>query len=155
MSRANYAEASIYNFVSVKAAPDAFAGGTANARGDHDGATSGVTTIFTVTGDVLVRVFGVCTTDLTGASATLELGVADDPDLLIAQTTATGIDANDIWCDASPTYCDTLASVTGPYVIVNGQDIVETTATASITAGQIYYVCLWRPLSPDGKVVAA
>lgn len=148
--------AALDSFNSVKCAPTAFAGGTANARGDNGG-TSDPLTLFTVTGDVLVRVFGVCTVDLVSAGGgTLEVGVTGNTAALIAQTTATDIDANDIWNDAAPTVgTDTLANLTGPHIIVNGLDIIETVGTADITAGQIYYVCLWRPLSPDGSVVSA
>ena len=136
------------------ASPDAFAGETTDARGDVGGAN--VTyTLFKVNGEVLVRIFGVCTTDLAGA-ATLEVGVSGNTAKLIAQTTATSIDANDIWNDATPTAVglDTLAAVTGPYLIVNGADIIETTASANITSGQIYYVCLWRPITPGSNVIA-
>ncbi len=140
----------------VKVAPSAFLGGTTDSRGDHDGATSGVTTLYTVTGDVLVRIFGICTVQLAGGSATLKVGVTGNESLLIAQTTATDIIANELWVDNTPTTIGgTLASVLGPYVIPNGLNIIETTATAAITSGQIYYICLWRSLSPNGKVVAA
>ena len=135
--------------------PTAFLGGTTDARGDKDGANSAFT-LFNVTGDVLVRIFGVCTVDLVGA-ATLEVGVSGNTAGLIAQVAnATTVDANDIYNDATPAVgVDTLASVLGPYVIVNGLDIIETTAVADITAGNVYYVALWRPLSDDGFVAAA
>ena len=135
--------------------PTAFLGGTANARGDKDG-TNAAFTLFNVTGDVLVRMFGVCTVDLVGA-ATLEVGVSGNTAALLAQVAdATAIDANDIYNDATPAVgTDTLANITGPFVVVNGLDIIETTATADITAGNIYYVCLWRPLSNDGLVESA
>lgn len=139
-----------------KCAPTAFAGGTTNARGDNDG-TSDPFTLFTVTGDVLVRIFGVCTVDLvSGGGGTLEVGVTGNTAGLIAQTTATDIDASDLWSDSTPTVrVDTLASVLGPYIVANGADIIETVGTADITAGNVYYICLWRPLSPDGNVVSA
>lgn len=139
----------IDSFGTAISAPTAFAGGTANSRGD-DGGTSDPFTLFTVTGDVLVRIFGVCTTLLAGATATLEVGVTGNTAALIALTTATEIDANELWNDTTPGVgTDTLANITGPHVIVNGLDIIETVATADITSGQIYYVCLWRPLSRD------
>lgn len=131
--------------------PPAFAGGTTNARG-NDGGTNDPFTLFTVTGDVLVRMWGVCTTLLDGATATLEVGIAGNTALLIAQTTATDIDANEIWNDTTPAIGDTLANITGPFVIPNGLDIIETVATTSITSGNIYYVCLWRPLTNDGDI---
>ncbi len=143
--------------------PTAFVGGTSNARGDKDG-TDAAHTLFTVTGDVLVRMWGVCTVDVASTTGTLEVGITGNTALLIAQTTASGIDVNEIWNDATPAIGDTLANITGPFIIPNGLDIIETCATADITAGNIYYICLWRPLSMvsnsageslKGNVVAA
>lgn len=137
-----------------KASPSAFAGGTTDARGDDGGANDPLT-LFTVTGDVLVRMIGVCTTDLASAGGgTLSVGVTGNTALLLALTTATAIDENELWNDASPAIGDTLANVTGPFVLTNGSDIIETVGTADITSGQIYYICLWRKLSQDGKVEA-
>jgi len=152
MIDASFGPAPLDNFKIARAEPSAFAGATTAARGDKDTA-SGAYTIFTVTGDVLVRVWGVCTTGLAGASGTLELGVTGNTAYLIAQTTATNITANKIWSDSSPSIGDTLASVLGPFIVPNGLDIIETTKTTDLSAGQIYYLCLWRALSSDGSVV--
>ena len=85
----------IESYEVVTATPGAFVGGTADARGDHDG-TSDPTTLFTVTGDVLVRIYGVCTTTLVGA-ATIEVGVTGNTAELLAQVAnATTIAAGDI-----------------------------------------------------------
>lgn len=133
--------------------PSAFAGGTTNARGDKDG-TNASKTIFTVTGDVLVRIFGVCTVDLVGNSATLEVGVSGNTAALIAQETATDIDAGGIYLSATQVAgAVALSTLPGPFIVTNGLDILEKTTTADITAGQIYYVCLWRPLTPGSTVV--
>lgn len=142
------------SFNVVKASPGAFIGGTADARGDYDG-TSNPTTLFTVTGDVVVRVIGVCTTNLAGATATLEVGTTKSTASIIAQTTGTDIDANELWHDASPDTNVEAATVAAAKFVVGGADIIETIGTANLTAGEIYYICLWRPISPDGNVVAA
>jgi len=137
-----------------KSTPSAFAGETANARGDKDG-TKATMKIFTVTGDVLVRIFGVCTTTLVGAG-TLEVGVTGNTAALIAQiVNATDLVANEIYNDATPTEVGAglLSSVLGPYIVANGLDINEKVGTADITAGQVYYICIWRPISEDGNVV--
>ena len=139
---------------SVKSDPGTFAGGTTDARGDDAGAKDGGA-IFTVTGEVLVRIFGVCTTLLAGASATIAVGVTGNTAALLALTTATDIDANELWNDTTPGVgTDTLANITGPHVIVSGLNILETIATANITSGELHYICMWSPLSPDGNVVA-
>jgi len=134
--------------------PSAFLGGTTNARGD-DGGTADPKTLFAVTGDVLVRVFGVCTVNLVSAGAgTLEVGVPGNTAVLIAQEVATEIDANGIYLSATQVLAAVaFASVPGPFLIVNGNDIIETVGTSDITAGQIYYICLWRPLTPSSTVV--
>ena len=134
--------------------PAAFAGGTENSRGDQSG-TGNPLTLFTVTGDVIVRVFGVCTVDLVGAAGTLEVGTTKSTAGILAQTTGTDLDANELWHDASPDTDTEAATVAPAKFIVNGGDIIETVGTADITAGQVYYVCLWRPVSPGSTVVAA
>jgi len=134
--------------------PSDFLGGTSNARGDKDG-TNATFTLFTVTGDVLVRIFGVCTTTIVGAG-TLEVGVEGNVAGLIARIAdATDLVANEIWNDASPTEVGVglLASVLGPYLIVNGNNIIETVGTADLTAGQVYYVCLWKPVTNGSNLV--
>lgn len=129
-----------------------FAGGTLNARGDQDG-TGNPATLFTVTGTVMAVVFGHCTTNLDGASATLEVGVTNNTAAIIAQTTATDIDAGEVWRDTGPAVG--VETLNDPLVIVGGADIIETVGTANITAGVITYYCIWYPLSADGNVVAA
>ena len=137
------------------AKPSAFDGATAGARGNDGGALDPLT-LFTVTGDVIVRIFGICTTLLAGATATLSVGVAGNTAGLIALTTATDIDADEIWNDATPVLgVELLSNILGPYLVINGLDINEYVATENITSGQIYYVCFWRPLSGDGKVVGS
>jgi hypothetical protein len=131
-----------------------FAGGTTNAIGDHDG-TGDPFTIFTVTGHVLVRVLAIVETDLAGASATLEVGVTGDTANLIAQSTATDIDASEIWHDATPDSADELSSVLAEKIIANGKDIIGTVGTANITSGAIRFMAYYYPLSEGASVVPA
>lgn len=127
-----------------------FAGGTTNAAGDVDG-TGNPRTLFTVTGVVMVSLFAVCSVDLAGATATLEVGCTGATAALIAQTTATDIDANDIWRDATPAV---RAEVLNDPSVVIG-NIIETVGTANITAGGLTYYAIWWPVSADGNLVAA
>lgn len=112
----------------------------------------GATTLFTVTGDVVVRIFAKCTADLTGAGATLEVGISGNTAALIAQTTGTGIDSGEIWQDASPA---TVESLAGQFTLVGGTDIIQTIGTNPVDAGTLTFYCLWTPLSSDGSVTAA
>jgi len=132
-----------------------FAGATANDPGDYTGGTGNPATLFTVTGDVILRVIAICKTSLTGSSATLEVGVSGDTAAIIAQTTATTIDANEVWHDATSDATKELDSVSAAWIISNGQDVIQTAATANIDTGVIAYYCQFRPLSEDGNVVAA
>ena len=114
-------------------------------------------TIFTVTGDVIVRVFGVCDVALTsGGVATIELGVSGNTAVLLAQATATDLILNEIWHDASPTTTVEQVNLTGrDFIVTGGQDVILTIGTADLTAGDVDFYALWIPLSTDGNVVAA
>jgi len=143
------------SFNVAKCSPPAFTGGTANTRGD-DGGTNDPYTLFAVTGEVLVGIFGVCTTDLvSGGGGTLEVGVTGNTAALIPQTTATAIDVNEIWLDTTPSLGIDVSDALTYNFIVNGLDITESVGTADITAGQIYYICLWRPVSNNGNLTPA
>lgn len=126
-----------------------FDGGTLNGVGDISG-TNNPATIFTVTGEVAIKLLAVCTTDLVGATATVEVGTALSTAALIAQTTATDIDANEIWHDATPDASVELFSVLAENIVA--QDVELLGATADITAGVIKFICLWKPLSADASV---
>lgn len=123
-----------------------------NDNGDFNG-TGNPQTLFTVTGTVLLRILAVCEVDLTSSSGTLEIGSALSTAALIAQTTASAIDANEIWHDATPDNSVEATTVLTQKIV--NQDVVQTVATADISAGRIKYIALWYPLSADGNVVAA
>lgn len=126
-----------------------FAGGTTDAIGD-DGGANDPFTIFTVTGDVMVYVFGVVKTTLVGA-ATLEVGVIGSTASLIAQVAdATTIAVNEGWHDATSVLAEGFTPQI--HIIGGGLDVIGTVGTADITAGVIDFFCFWRPLSSDGLV---
>lgn len=133
--------------------PPAFTGATSNTRGDKDGSLA-TYPLFTVTGDVFVRIWGVCTVALEGASGTIEVGVAGNTASLIAQETITDIEINSIYLSATQVIgAVSVATIPGPFVIVNGLDIIETVKTTDVSEGNIYYICLWRPVS-EGRTGA-
>lgn len=123
------------------------------------GANATETDIFDVTGEVIIVVLiPYCTTNLDESAGTpsLELGVNNDPNLFIAATTATAIDADDFWVDASPT------EVGGVAIPAALKDIAITDnisclvgGTNHISAGVIEYTVYWLPISTDGLVVPA
>lgn len=115
------------------------------------GAT-GATTLFTVTGVVAVRLFGVVSgTDVTG-SGTIEAGISGNTAALLAQTTGTALDVGEIWIDNAPATVEALPSLN---ILAAGTDIIQTIATDTLNAGTLTYYCLWFPISTDGNVVAA
>ena len=147
---------SLDSFDILKAEPSAFIGGTTNGRGDENG-TGNPLTLFTVTGEVLVGVYGVCTDGLTSAGgATIGVGTTSNANAIIASTTATDIDTSEVWVDSTPSVDLISIDELTYYIITNGEDIVETTANSQdITAGQIFYVCFFRPLSLGSSLVVA
>lgn len=138
----------------VKHVSTDFTGGTTNAHGDENG-TGDPYTMFNVTGDVLIKaVWGICNTSLVGA-ATLEVGTAGNTAKLLAQIANTGtLDDGDVWVDAgTEANIDTI--VGEMHAINDGADIIETTGSANVTAGQIDYYCIWSPVEPGSDVVSA
>lgn len=131
-----------------------FAGNTANDPGDKDG-TSATTTLFTVTGTVLLRILAKCKTSLAGEAGggTIEVGTALSTAGLIAQTSAEAIDINEIWHDATPDNSIEATTVLAQKIVA--QNVIQTVATQDIDSGAILYTAIWYPLSADGNVVAA
>lgn len=130
-----------------------FAGATTNDPGDLTG-TGNPATLFTITGAVRLKLLAICRADLTSAGGgTLAVGTTAVPAGLIPVTTATTIDLNDIWFDATPT--TTLEPTTVLTDNIVTANVIQTVATADITAGEIDYYAMWYPLSDDGNVVAA
>ena len=109
----------------------------------------GTTNLFTITGTVALRIFGVCSVNLTG-SGTLEVGIAGMTNGLIDQTTGTDIDKDTIWVDNAPAKIETLPSLS----ILTNQTIIQTIGTGTITAGTITYYCCWTPVSSSASVVS-
>ena len=106
----------------------------------------GTVAVATMTGAVMIHSVGAyCTTNLAGATATIEMGVASDTAELIAQTTATNIDAGMVWESATPDEGVTL--VTSKAIAGN---IILTVATADITAGVLKIAIEYTPLTTDG-----
>lgn len=109
----------------------------------------GTVAVGTVTGSILITAGAVrCTTNLASGGGTVSLGTAGAVDALIASTTATDIDANEFWQDATP------ESKVSPAIanIAVGGSIILTVAGADVTAGVLEVVFYWLPLSDDGNL---
>jgi len=115
---------------------------------------TGTFKIADVTGIVAVQVFATCGVNLVSAGGgTLEVGTALSTAALIAQTTATDLDANEIWHDATPDSSIELTTVLTHKMVT--QDINYKIGTADISAGAVTFYILWSPISDDGNVVIA
>jgi len=112
-------------------------------------------TLFTVTGNVLLTVFGVVDTTLDSAGApTIEVGVTGNTAALIAQGTAKNYADGDIYVDATDTRVG-VGAVPTMQIVNDGFDVLLKITGATLTAGVVDWYCLYRPLSSDGNVVAA
>jgi len=109
-------------------------------------------TLFTVTGNCLVSVFGICDTTLNDAGApTIEVGVTGNTAALIAQSDAKSLADGEVWVDATMTRVG-VGALPAMQVLNDGVDIILTVGTATITSGVIDFYCLWRPLSAGADV---
>jgi hypothetical protein len=117
----------------------------------------GTFALFTVTGQVIVKIVAVCTeTVVEGVGGgTVEVGITGDTATIIAQTTSTNLDVNEIWHDATPDADIEALSVMSEFIIVNGGDIFITIAGQDVTDGTVVFHCFWTPLDSTGLVVAA
>lgn len=123
------------------------------------GTSDSPVTLFTVTGDVMCRVFAVVQgTPVTSVSGngTLAIGTAESTGGIIAASNVDGTQfaATDVWVDATP--ANDVEQLTEDWFIVGGgANIILTIATADMSAGDITFYCEFKPLSADGNVVAA
>jgi hypothetical protein len=133
-----------------------FAGATPNAIGDFDG-TSKTVNLFTVTGDVVIRLIAVCTTDVThAANATIEVGIGAGSQIIATTNLTTQeMTAREIWHDATPDSEIEAISVFKDMFITDGNDIQLDTDVANTNTGVIVFYLYWYPVSSGALVVAA
>jgi len=127
--------------------------GTANL-----GQAGSNTTLFTVTGEVLIEaIVPFCTTLLTEAlaTATVSLGVTGNVTLWNAATNSVDIDANEFWVSTVPDANGVTLGATYARPTVITDDILVAAATQDTNAGVIRFDVYWKPLSSDGLLVAA
>lgn len=129
---------------------------------EFDGSTGGgeagtAVPVFTVTGSVVVKIACVCTESLTVSDgATVSVGVAGATAHIIAVTTASLIDVDEVWHDATPdSDIEDFSDAVKERVIVDGTDIIITPAVANVTDGTLVFLCGWTPITTNGRVVAA
>ena len=119
-------------------------------------------TLFTVTGNVKVRVFMVQTTAATSTASTgtIAIGVTGNTGGIMAASTADGTSfaINTVWAgDTTPTLLGEVMSngALNWVLLGNGADILATIATNNMTAGASTFYCEYIPLDSSSSVVAA
>lgn len=118
-------------------------------------------TLFTVTGDVIVRVWATVQTGLTSTATTgtLEIGVTGNTAGLLPQVVANGTNfpTGAVWVDVTPTLKSEAftAANTNWAPIAGSANVICTIATNSMTAGAITFYCQYLPVSSGASVVAA
>lgn len=118
------------------------------------GVAGGSTTVFTVTGEVLVvALVPYCTVNLgeSGATATISLGVTSSAALFIANTNSVDIDAGEFWVDTTPD-ANGVAVPSALKDIAITDNIITTHGTTNTNAGAIRFNLWWLPLSADANV---
>lgn len=122
------------------------------AAGTTGKLATGTFKIATVTGVVALSCFAINTGAgaLTGAGATLEVGCTDNTASLIALTTATTIDPNEVWYNNTPVLNPETSVITKKIVT---KDVNYLIKTADVTGGTLTFYILWSPISPNGNVV--
>lgn len=106
----------------------------------------GTVAIASVTGRIIMTGGIVyCSASLEGATATIELGTANNTAGIVPQSTATDFDAGEFWRDTSPE-----AEWSGRMIFAIAADIILTIGTAAVTAGTLEFLFPWIPMSSDG-----
>ncbi|KKM82851.1 hypothetical protein LCGC14_1315290 [marine sediment metagenome] len=137
-----------------------FDGATTDAWGNDGGALDGGV-IFTVTGAIRLRLFGLCTTNLAG-SGTHAVGISGSTAIYMPAEAAADINADDFVINNATTTAfpilgaESDAAGNFPEYALNGQDIIMTVAgAADLDSGVITYYALWTPFNSDGNLVDA
>lgn len=115
----------------------------------------GTVPLFTVSGQVLLAVVAVCSTNLAGATATHRVGNSTTTNRYQAQVTATNIVAGDTIDLSGEVAAGTAPGTTPNQVAFNAESVIATIGTAAISAGVLTYYCFYRPLSAGATVSAA
>lgn len=117
----------------------------------------GTVNVFTVTGRVIIEaIVPYCSTNLGEAAptATVALGVADVPELFVAATTSTAIDAGEYWTSTTPT-AGGVAIPAAMQLVAVDSDIIITCAAQNTNAGVIAFTVIWTADTAGASVVAA
>ena len=117
----------------------------------------GTVSVFTISGGIIVveEIAGRVTTNLTGATATVALGVTGQTSLFIGATTATGlVTTAALWASTAPTAGGIALPAATKQELIDA-NVIITVATANVTGGVLEIDVVWRPLTAGATLVAA
>lgn len=112
----------------------------------------GTVPLFTVSGQVLVALIAVCSTSLTGASATIAVGNSTTSTRYLPQQTATNITAGKTWDLTGLVSAGTAPNTTPNQVAFDTEAIIATIATANVTGGVLTFYAYYKPLTSGATV---
>ena len=116
---------------------------------------TGTFNLFTVTGDVIVQIVPVVTTDVASAAvANIRLGSVGNTNAMIVDSVSTDLVARGIWVDQTPDNEIEPLDRIRSYIVTDGNDIILT-SDAQVDTGAITFYCYWSPLSSGATVVVA
>ena len=117
--------------------------------------STGTVSVFTVTGDVIIRIIAIVTTNVVpNTTANIRLGTIGNTDAMIGDSVSSNLDAREIWNDSvASREIEAVDSVRG-YIIADGNDVILT-LSAQVNSGVIRFYGFWTPLSGSGKVANA
>jgi len=119
--------------------------------------STGVISLFAVTGTVIVQIIPEITTTLVpDTTADLKLGTVGFDDAMIVDSDSSTFAANGLWFDQTPDYeIESLDRVRA--YIISGSNNVILTLSAQINSGAFSFYCYWSRvgISGKGKVVPA
>jgi hypothetical protein len=122
--------------------------------------TSGSHSVFTISGDVRIRLLPICEGDLVGhgASSKITLGFNGATTGLIGNTTASVVDKGEIWISGASATVTTYKATSSALLdlIVSGKTAIKLTVNSvSLSSGKINFHLWWEPISEGATVAAA
>lgn len=137
-----FTESMLYGRYVTRHATITMAAGSTGALNQHD--------LFTVSGPVQAIVVGYCGGDLTsGGGATISVGTTNVVAGCLAVTGFDALDAGMMWIDNAPSECE---AESGNRCALVSANITYNVLVATITGGELDFICFWTPLAAGATV---
>lgn len=112
---------------------------------------AGIHVLFTITGDVILSIFGMVKEALvdTGSGATISVGDADTTDSILPGSAIISSGGNNIYNSSG--FQNVISQIDSD-LADNSVNVIYDITGDDIISGTIIFYCTWRPLSQDGNV---